>query len=209
MSLEEKAYQSIKRKLLSLELDPAVPINETALVREFGLGRSFVQEALRRLADEGLVVDRGRRGLFVADLVTTRLLRQVVELRTVLEGFCARLAVERATDEQLAHMEELLDHFQTILERGDNQALMAVDQKFHKVLYQAADNEFLEETLDHLYGLSLRLWYFSLDKLGGLRGIVEKHREIVEALKQRDARQAEKLLRQHIAEFEQEIEAVI
>ncbi len=209
MPLDEKAYRLVKRKLLSLELDPAVSINEMALVRESGLGRSFIQEALRRLVDEGLVVDRGRRGLFVADLVTTRLLRRVVELRTVLEGFCARLAVERATNEQLAQMEELLDHFQDVIERGDNQALMAVDQKFHKVLYQAADNEFLEETLDHLYSLSLRLWYFSLDKLGSLRGIVEKHREIVEALKQRDARQAEKLLQQHIAEFEQEIEAVI
>lgn len=76
----------------------------------------------------------------------------------------------------------------------DDKAPMEIDERFHTLLYQAADNKFLAETLD---------------RLGDVRGAMEQHIAITEALKAGDGARAEALLRQHIADFQQRIRAVL
>lgn len=124
------------------------------------------------------------------------------------EGFCARLAVQRVSEEQIAQMEAILQELERVQD-GDSGALMAVDERFHELLYQAADNEFLAEALDRLYAPSLRLWHLVLDRLSDVRGAIEQHRGVAEALKARDEAPAEALIQQHVTQFQQEIKAVL
>jgi DNA-binding GntR family transcriptional regulator len=86
---------------------------------------------------------------------------------------------------------------------------MAIDERFHTLLYEAADNEFLADSLTRLHALSFRLWYLVLDRLDGVRGAMEQHIEITEALKARDAARAEALIQQHVSEFQQGIKEVV
>jgi DNA-binding GntR family transcriptional regulator len=205
--LSEKAYQLIKQKVITLELPPSAVIDEQVLMRELDLGRTPIREALQRLDSEGLVNIVPRRGTFVSDISITDL-QAIFELRTVLEGFCARLAAQRITDEQIERMESVLRDLEEV-QSGDRRALMGLDQRFHSLLYAAADNEFLRATLGQLYDLSLRLWHLVLNHLEGVRHSIEQNARVIEALRESDGAEAEALMQEHIVEFQQKIKAVL
>jgi DNA-binding GntR family transcriptional regulator len=205
--LSDKAYQLIRHKIITLELPPRSAIDEQALMEDLQLGRTPIREALQRLAAEDLVFFAPRRGIFVADVSLTDL-QKIFELRIILEGFCARLAAQRVTNDQLAEMRFLIQELSR-LPGGDSKKLMAIDEQFHELLYQAADNEFLAETLRRLHALSFRIWHLVLDRLGSVKGAMEQHIEIVRALQGRDEEQAEVLLQRHVIEFQQEIKSAL
>jgi len=206
MRLSEKAYHLIKEMIVTLELPPLSVIDERALMEELELGRTPIREAVHRLAAEGLVKIVPRRGMFVANISITDL-QKIFEVRIFLEGFCARLAAQRIAEDQIAQMEAVLQDLKQVQD-GDVEALMAIDRRFHKLLYQAADNEFLAETLDRFYDLSLRLWHLVLDRLGDLPEVGE-HWATVEALKARDAARAEAAAQLPIAKCQQRVKAVL
>ena len=206
----EKAYHLIKEKIITLELAPSSVIDEHTLMEDLGLGRTPIREALRRLAAENLVNVIPRRGTFVADIRITDL-QGIFEVRMVLAGFCARLAAQRIGRDQIAHMGSVLERLERLeeLQNGNPKALMVVDRRFQRLLYQAADNRFLADTLNQLYDLSLRMWYLVLDRLGGVEYAIEQHWGVLDALKAGDEDRAETLIRQHIAQFQQRIKSVL
>jgi len=205
--LSDKAHDLIRQQIVTLELPPLSAIDEQALMEDLQLGRTPIREALQRLAVEGFVFSAPRRGIFVADISITDL-QKIFELRVVLEGFCAQLASQRATEDHLAQMEATVVELRRLPE-GDARALMAVDERFHHLLYEAADNEFLLDTLTRLHAMSFRLWYLVLDRLDGVEEAMEQHVAITEALQIRDGRRAEALIQQHIRDFQREIKEVL
>jgi len=207
MRLSEQAYHLVKEKIVTLELPPVSVIDERALMEELELGRTPIREALHRLAAEGLVRIVPRRGMFVADISITDL-QKIFEARIFLEGFCARLAAQRITRDQIAQMEAVLQELEQVQD-GDVKALMAVDRRFHELLYQAADNEFLAEALNRLYALGARLWHLAADHLAEHPEVGEHWPIKLEALKARDGARAEALTQQDITQFQQRIKALL
>jgi DNA-binding GntR family transcriptional regulator len=205
--LSDKAYQLIRQRIITLELAPLSAIDEQALMEDLQLGRTPIREALQRLSSEGLVFFAPRRGIFVADISITDL-QKIFELRLVLEGFCARLAAQRVTTEQLSSMVAIIEELNRVAE-GDGKALMAIDERYHELLYEAADNAFLADVLKRLHALSMRMWCLVLDRLGDVRGAMEQHCAITQALQAHDGARAEELLQQHIFGFQQEIKSVL
>ncbi len=203
----KKAYHLIKEKIITLELTPSSVIDEQALMKELGLGRTPIREALQRLSAEGLVNIVPRRGMFVTDISITDL-QKIFEVRIVLTGFCARLAAQRGTTDQVAQMEQVLRGLEQV-QSGDYKVLIDIDRRFQRLMYQAAGNDILAESLDRLYDLSLRIWYLVLHQLGDVRDAIEQHRQVAEALKARDGARAEALIQQHIVQFQQKIKAVL
>ncbi len=207
MRLSERAYHLIKERIITLELAPLSVIDERVLGEELGLGRTPIREALHRLSAEGLVNIAPRRGMFVADISITDLAR-IFEVRIALEQLCARLAAQRISQEQLAQMEVTLRRLEELPE-GEVQALMVIDERFHRLLYEAADNEFLMDTLSRLHALSMRLWHLVLNRLTDVQSAVGQHRQITAALKEGEGDKAADLIRQHIAEFQSSIKAAL
>ena len=203
----EEAYHQIKEKVITLDLAPSSVIDEQALMKDLGLGRTPIREALKRLDAEGLVHIVPRRGMFVADISITDL-QEIFEVRIVMASFCARLAARRITPGQIAQMEAVLEDLEHV-QSGDSIALMDIDKRFQRILYQAAGNKFLSDGLERLYDSSLRLWHLVLHRLGDVREAIEQHREVLEALKARDEKLAEALIQQHIADFQNAIKAVL
>jgi DNA-binding GntR family transcriptional regulator len=200
-SLSEAAYRILKDKIITLELPPASLVNEAKLMKQLKMGRTPIREAFQRLAMENLVVIMPRRGILVADLNITDL-QKIFEVRLELEVHAARLAARRATPEQIAEMESLFADADSIIKRGDHRQLIQFDHQAHRLLAQAAQNEFLEESLERLYNHVLRLWYSSLHKVTRLREAVEEHRLITEAVKARNGEQAAEVMRGHIEAFQ-------
>lgn len=208
MDIVDQMYEVVKQKILDLEVDPTQPIDEKALVRSTGGSLTQVQQALDRLADDGLVVKQRRRW-HVARSATTSIMMEIFEVRTTLEGMCARLAADRITADEIAKMEQVHRDFERVLKGGDNAALIAVDHKFHQLLYQASGNRFLARALEEMYTLIYRLFFFALDRMGSVRGNVQEHYEILEAIKAGDGRSAERLIQNHIIHFQRMVEELL
>jgi len=208
--LSDKAYHLIKHKIVTVELPPSSLIDEQRLTEELGIGRTPVREALRQLAAEKLVTIVPRRGTFVADISITDL-QELWEVRWDLEGLAARLAAKRIDRQHLEQMKALFDDFDQVVDEDGGRAFMDIDDRFHHLLYQAANNKFLEDVLNRLYALSARLWYMSLDRLSHqvVREAIREHTEVVRALEKGDAEEAERVIQRHIATFQEQLRAVL
>jgi DNA-binding GntR family transcriptional regulator len=90
-----------------------------------------------------------------------------------------------------------------------NEELIAIDEACHQIIYQATDNVFLRDTLNILYALSLRLWYYALARVGNMETAVLEHQQILQALQQHDSDLAAQLLERHIQTFQEEIQAAM
>jgi DNA-binding GntR family transcriptional regulator len=207
-SLSEKAYHLIRDRIVSLRLAPGSMIDERALIAQLGLGRTPVREALRRLSDENLVEVFPRRGMFVAG-VDVRDLAHISEARAELEGFAAGLAAVRATEEERRVCVELVAELDSSRDETDARELIGFDQRIHRHVYRCTHNEFLEATLEEYFVLTLRLWLVVIDLVERLDDAVQEHRELLEAVLDSDAQRAEKVMRRHVAGFEEAIRAVL
>jgi DNA-binding GntR family transcriptional regulator len=195
----DKAYKQIKEKIVTIEMKPGAVIREVELMKDLELGRTPIREALKRLQSENLVIATPRRGMFVSDVAITDL-TQIYEIRVELEALCARLAAERINPKQLVEMKTLANQLR-MADKTDFDQLMDLDCRFHESLYQAANNKFLSDELDHLHNLSLRIWYMALAYTRPEDIDVDAHIEILSAIEARDSLHAESRMRKHIEKF--------
>jgi len=198
----DRAYVAIRGLIVSLALPPGAVIDERELMRRLGLGRTPVREALRKLAQEQLVEVFPRRGMFVTG-VDVRDLARISEVRTALEPEAARLAAERATDEERQQLADLSDE---IARGGD---LMGLDERIHRAIYAAAHNDLMEKTLGEYYVLALRIWMLALDRAEDLEEAVEAHRDLIQAIIVADGDRAADLMRDHVENFERAMREVL
>ena len=202
----QRAYQIILGKITTLEMPPGAPINDQELAAGLDMGLVPVQEALKLLAHDGLV-DLPPDGIYVAG-VDRADLEELSEVRLLLEGHCARLAAQRADEDDLAVLEALRQE-QTSLAPEESQRLFEVDHKFHQAIARAAHNAYLAETLDRYFLLSRRLWYLVLPHLEFLPDAVHKHMDLVEAIRERDADRAQAIMHDHVQEFYDKVRQVL
>ncbi|MGH3065453.1 MAG: GntR family transcriptional regulator [Gaiellaceae bacterium] len=207
-SLSDRAYYRIRELIVTLELPPGSPVSERELMERLGLGRTPVREALRRLARERFVDVYPRRGMFVSG-VDVRDLAGLSEVRTTLESRAARLAAERATDDDHAYIELLLGELEESKGELDERMLIDLDQRIHRHIYHCAHNPFLEATLNEYYVLTLRIWFLALDRVARLEDAVNEHRELLEAIRDGDTARAEEAMHRHVIGFEQAIRRVL
>jgi DNA-binding GntR family transcriptional regulator len=200
--LADRAYLAIRGLIVSLQLAPGAVIDERALMQRLGIGRTPVREALRRLAQEQLVEVFPRRGMFVTG-VDVRDLARISEVREALEPEAARLAAERATEDDRAELRALLD------EIGRTGDLMGLDERVHRAVYRAAHNDLLETTLGQYYVLALRIWMIALDRAHELEEAVEAHRDLLQAILDGEGDAAAELMRAHVEDFEQAMRRVL
>jgi DNA-binding GntR family transcriptional regulator len=198
----DRAYLAIRGLIVSLELAPGAVIDERELMQRLGLGRTPVREALRQLAQEQLVEVFPRRGMFVTG-VDVRDLARISEVRAALEPEAARLAAERATDEERDRLADLSDQ----IKRGAD--LMGLDERIHRAIYSCAHNDLLDKTLGEYYVLAMRIWMIALERAEALEDAVEAHRDLVHAIVVGNADEAASLMRAHVENFEQAMHRVL
>ena len=208
-SLAERAYVSIRDQLIMLEIRPNEPIDDDALARALGVGRTPVREALKRLEVDRLVVSYPRRGTFATGMDITDL-AHISEIRAQLEPMAARRAAERAPRESRAELAELAAQIEQLdVATVDRDELMRWDLTVHRAIYRAAGNPHLEDVLVRYDNLATRIFCLFLDRLPTVDEHVGEHVALLRAVAEGEADRAEELARQHVTGFEQAIRAVI
>jgi DNA-binding GntR family transcriptional regulator len=201
------AYDRIRAAIITLELPPGKLVNEQALADSLDMGAVPVREALKLLAHDELIVITPRHGLYVADINLPDL-EQLSEVRLTLEPLCAELAAMRATADDLTVLEALRQE-QADTAGDDSRRLLDVDHKFHQAIVRAAKNKHLIRILEHLFGLSQRMWYMALPQLDILPTAVAEHLQLVESIKNRDAAQASRIMHDHVKAFYDRVRSVL
>jgi len=202
MSLAARAYDEIRRMIIRLELAPGDVVSEAELQRRLGIGRTPIREALQRLGREHFLTVIPRRGMFVSAIDVDEL-SMLYETRSIMEPYAARLAAIRGRAADWDEMAAVLA--ETTRPGTTPEALLDHDRHCHEIIWRAAGNRFLTDTLDMLYAQSDRLWHMYLSDVADMGHAVDEHEAIHNALVERDADRAATLIEAHVKSFDAQV----
>lgn len=196
-SLSSRVFRTIRENILSGRYAPDEELKEKNIGDELGVSRTPVREALRQLELEGLVTIIPNKGAAVVG-ISQKDIRDIYEIRSRLEGLCARWAAANITKEQLEELEETIYLSDFHSAKGNSEQVVELDNRFHEILYNASGSRELRHVLldFHHYVQRVRLITLAVPKRAA--GSNEEHRKLVEALKLHDEGLSEKLANEHM-----------
>lgn len=205
-SLGGRVFQSIRDGILNGKYKEHDELREVTIGKELGVSRTPVREALRQLELEGLVTIIPNKGAYVTG-ISEKDVNDILEIRFMLEGLCARWATEHITAEELDQLEEIILLSEFHMKRGgtSTEQITELDGRFHMVLYEACQSRILGHVLTdfHKYVLSARK--SSMVSEERARKSIREHKQILRAIRDKDADMAEQLANEHILHVMQNI----
>jgi DNA-binding GntR family transcriptional regulator len=204
LPLRDIVFRKLRQEILRGELEPGDRLMEMQLSEQLGVSRTPVREAIRKLELEGLVRMVPRKGAEVAGL-SEKSVKDVLEVRRVLEELVAKLACNRIQDELLEYLERQIQDF-TVLTASTNKkdyaAITQMDVECHETSYQATGNDRLIQIIsqmrDQMY--RFRMEYIKANDMR--RILVDEHQRLLHALRERNEEEAVEAIREHISNQE-------
>lgn len=196
MTRSDEVFKALAKDILSGVLEPGRHLDEPSVCRQFGVSRTPVREALRRLSGTGLVEVLPRRGVTVAQIDVDQL-NDMFEALAEFEGLCAKLSAERMTSLEKKRLEMLNKLRDAKISDGDH-GLALLNNDFHEAIYQGSHSPSIASVTRNF---RQRLAPFSA--LQFVRGRAEygfhQHDQIVNAILNSDGDNAQKIMRDHIS----------
>ncbi len=192
----EVVYRTIRQAVVQGILPEGARIQDRLLADALDVSRTPVREALQRLEAEGFVTNVPRLGLVVAE-ITTQDIEDIYVIRIALEGVAARLAAQRASLAEIEMLAQLNEQIAAATRRRDVQTLPALNKQFHEAIYRATRNKRLADLLNTMHDSVQRFKRSTLSNPKRADEALEEHRQILEAIRNRDPDRAEALARQH------------
>jgi DNA-binding GntR family transcriptional regulator len=201
------AHERLRKAVIRLELAPGSPVSEAQLVARYGFSKAAVRSALARLRAEGLVLAEPRRGHVVAPL-TLRDVREIYDLRLMLEPPAAAAAATRIEADELARLRTLSE---PVLDRDDAASIerfMDANRAVHVSIAIAAGNRRAAVIIARLLDDSERARLLALRAGAGGRGLRARaeHQALLDALQAGDGEQAGLLMADAIRAFRNELQ---
>lgn len=199
--LVDEVYEALKSAILMGDLAELEPMVQDELVEKLGVSRQPVSHALALLKHEGLVIERGRRGLMVAPIDADRI-RALYQVRGAIDGLAAGLAAGRAIfgglkAEERELLEQALAEGAAAVKSNSIKKLVRADVTFHQAVYSLSGNATISETAQGAWPHFQRSMRIVLEDPDYRERAWEEHREIAEAIMHSQGRRAEELARQH------------
>jgi DNA-binding GntR family transcriptional regulator len=189
--------EELRQAIIELRLRPGEPLREAALAEQLGVSKTPLREAFARLEQEGLVLTTSFKGAVVTGY-SERDLREIYDLRALLEGAAARAAAEGASDETLAQLRVVINRSRALRDSGDVVALAELLGDFDVIVYAQVSNERIAALIENLRAHLTRIGKLTEGIPGRVEASVEEHAAIVDAIVARDSDEAERLMRVHI-----------
>ena len=194
-SLGQTITERLRDQILINQLKPGERLIADDLALTFGVSRSMIREALLLLATEGFINIVPRKGTFVTQM-SAKQANDLFEVRLLLEGQVASLAAERRTAENLRDLRETADFGLAAALAGNVDQLPALNTRFHNLLADTADNDYLTETLSRLSNIIQ--WVYSRRIIERSTDSWKEHLRIVDAIERMDPAAAKSAAHEHI-----------
>lgn len=199
-TLADVAAHRLAHSIVTGELAQGQKLNEAELAERFGMGRGPLREALRQLEGMRLVKRIPNAGARVV-VLDRKTLSDLYAVREALEGMACRIAAAQMTDDEISRLSALLDRHEAQIKKqgGKEYAQSEGDLDFHYQIARGSRNQMLMDMLGGEQYQLLRMCRYRTSRLAQrTRPALQQHRQIVEALAQRDGELAELLMRRHI-----------
>lgn len=199
MSSADVAYDALREGIVTGRHPAGTRLREEDLAATLGLSRTPVREALRRLHADGLVQVEPRRGALVVDWSTADL-DELFELRALVEGYSARRAASRITDEQVATLEALCDGMEAAAAGSeiDYETVGRLNSQFHQEIHRASNSRYVTGLLANLVQMALTMRTFHRYQPAEMARSMGHHRELAAALKAHRPDWAEAVMHAHV-----------
>ena len=201
VSLADQVFEKLENDIIMGVYPRGEILTELRLVEQLGVSRTPIREALRRLEQERLIAETGKGsevlGITLEDLI------DIMEIRQRIEGIAVAYATEHATDEgieQLRRISELQDFY---YEKMDTERMREMDDQFHDALFQMSGSAVFCDTLRPLHKKTQRYRKLSIGDKDRLAVSNNQHKAIFNAVAQRNAQEACRLMTEHIESAKQ------
>lgn len=187
---KDSLYEDLKRRILTMELDPDADLDEASLCEQYGLSRTPVRETFRRLAGEGYVEIRENRGTRVSPMSHASL-RQFFLVAPMIYAAIGRLAVQNFKPRQLDELGSAQERFRAATQARDALAMVVENNIFHQIMGDMSGNDYLRPSLGRLLIDHARIGHTffrprDAEMETRLRRSVEHHDSFIAAIAARD-----------------------
>lgn len=196
-ALTDWAYRYLKEKILNLEIKPGHQVNIEEFTDKLKVSRTPIREAFLKLASEGLIEIRPRVGYFVVD-ITEQDIRDLFEIRGIIETRATKKAAELLTDEELESMQYLISESKEAVEEGNFEIYLKNEIQFHEYLQKHVQNKRLNSFFEDLKDLTYRERVMSTHSLENINQSIIEHQRILDGLIKRDSNLAEWYMGEHL-----------
>ena len=202
ISLTDIVFNNLRWAIITGDLRPGERLPEIPIAKEFKVSRTPVREALRKLELEGLAFMMPGRGAKVAK-IAEKDLRDIMEVRMILEKLAIDLACERITMEWFARFESVLENFYHVIGSKEIGKIIESDVCFHDLIFEVTGNLQLIRAMRNFKEHTYRYRLEYLKKITNYIQLYKEHCDIYKAIKIHDKELAEKLMNNHIYYQEQ------
>jgi DNA-binding GntR family transcriptional regulator len=190
-------FENLKQAIVRGDFSPGNRLVESRIADAMGISRTPVREAIHKLEREGLIKKLPQGGFYVLNL-TREEIEETFGIRSVLESYAARLAAIKHHREELEPLEEKIEEFQYFLNRGEMEALLKTNTEFHSLLYAMSRSPKLIKMINDLQDQIYRFRRIILRIQMMAKTSNDDHRQMLRAMKRRDADRVETIVREHI-----------
>ena len=208
LPLRDVVFNTLRQAILRGELKPGERLMEIQLANKLGVSRTPIREAIRKLELEGLVLMIPRKGAEVAD-ISEKSLRDVLEVRKVLEELAVKLTCDKIKSAQIGELRHAAEGFRKTLKSSDITQIAEADVRFHDVIYEATDNQKLIQLLNNLREQMYRYRVEYLKNDDVYPALIEEHQKIYEGLKRKDKETVVKIVGNHVVNQEIMVKNII
>lgn len=196
----EFAYDTMRKRILSGQYEPGTQLKEEHLAQELGMSRTPVRAALKKLSEDKLVSVEANRGVFVARW-TRWDIEEMFNLRALLEPHAARLAAERATEDEITQLNCINSEMASAIESKAKESVLriqAANRAFHTHLLDCAKSQRLKSMLITLIDMPVITRSFFLYSAPDFARSLQQHQDIAYAVQTHDGQLACNLMESHI-----------
>ena len=196
LSLANQVYEIIEKNILNKVYATGEVLSESRLSEELGVSRTPIREAMTRLENEKLIgiSPCGTVVLGITDQDVTDMFR----VKAFLEPIVTTMAATNISEEDLAKLKDLLDQQEFYSEKGNTEKVRNLDTEFHDIIYVASGSPIFQSILSPIHHKLLKYRQESLNTSGRTKYSVKEHLNLYEALKRRDEKKVDELIREHI-----------
>jgi DNA-binding GntR family transcriptional regulator len=196
--LADWVTESLREAILKGYFEPGEKLDQDQIAAELKVSRTPVREALKVLESEGFIELRPHRGAFIT-FITRQDIHDVYEIRSLLEAEAVRQVTSIISDTVLDDLERSLEEEEAQLKSQDHSQHFVNDTYFHATILDLVENELLKDVLSSLGNRIIRVRRFALLQPGShLTESLQEHHAILRAMRQRDAKEASRAMKEHL-----------
>jgi len=197
LPLRDVVFKTLRQGILTGELKPGERLMEIHLANKLGVSRTPIREAIRKLELEGLVTMIPRRGAEVAQ-ITEKSMKDVLEVRKVLDNLSVELACDRITEEEKELLQNACVDFEDAVKTGDFSMIAKTDVAFHDIIVAATRNIRLSQMVNNLAEQMYRYRFEYIKDSSQHSRLVQEHKEICSGIVNGDKEKALEAIEAHI-----------